>query len=81
MGGKVRGNQQRLAVVAKPFVAYKIVFKGVPMVVKRALNSFDTGQADAAYSLCYKKSQLFRRSRCSLRTAVSGWRRTLLVSS
>jgi L-cystine transport system permease protein len=30
-------------------------------VVKGALNSFDTGQADAAYSLGYKKSQLFRR--------------------
>ena len=30
-------------------------------VVKGALNSFDTGQADAAYSLGYKSSQLFRR--------------------
>jgi L-cystine transport system permease protein len=30
-------------------------------VVKGALNSFDTGQADAAYSLGYKRSQLFRR--------------------
>lgn len=30
-------------------------------VVKGALNSFDTGQADAAYSLVYKKSQFFRR--------------------
>lgn len=56
MGGKVRGNQQRLALVAKPFVAYKVVFKGVPMVVKGALNSFDTGQADAAHLLGYKKS-------------------------
>jgi len=30
-------------------------------VVKGALNSFDTGQADAAHSLGYKNSQLFRR--------------------
>jgi len=30
-------------------------------VVKGALNSFDTGQADAAYSLGYKNSQLLRR--------------------
>jgi L-cystine transport system permease protein len=30
-------------------------------VVKGALNSFDTGQADAAHSLGYKGSQLFRR--------------------
>jgi L-cystine transport system permease protein len=30
-------------------------------VVKGALNSFDTGQADAAYSLGYKSSQVFRR--------------------
>jgi L-cystine transport system permease protein len=30
-------------------------------VVKGALNSFDTGQADAAYSLGYRKLQLFRR--------------------
>jgi L-cystine transport system permease protein len=30
-------------------------------VVKGALNSFDTGQADAAYSLGYTGSQLFRR--------------------
>ena len=30
-------------------------------VVKGALNSFDTGQADAAYSFGYKSSQLFRR--------------------
>ena len=30
-------------------------------VVKGALNSFDTGQADAAYSLGYKGRQLFRR--------------------
>jgi len=30
-------------------------------IVKGALNSFDTGQADAAYSLGYKSSQLFRR--------------------
>lgn len=30
-------------------------------VVKGALNSFDTGQADAAYSLGYKRTQLFRR--------------------
>lgn len=30
-------------------------------VVKGALNSFDTGQADAAHSLGYKSSQLFRR--------------------
>ena len=30
-------------------------------VVKGALNSFDTGQADAAYSLGYSKAQVFRR--------------------
>ena len=30
-------------------------------VVKGALNSFDTGQADAAYSLGYTGSQMFRR--------------------
>jgi len=30
-------------------------------VVKGALNSFDSGQADAAYSFGYKSSQLFRR--------------------
>jgi L-cystine transport system permease protein len=30
-------------------------------VVKGALNSFDTGQADAAHSLGYKGGQLFRR--------------------
>jgi L-cystine transport system permease protein len=30
-------------------------------VVKGALNSFDTGQADAAHSLGYSSSQLFRR--------------------
>jgi len=30
-------------------------------VVKGALNSFDTGQSDAAYSLGYESSQLFRR--------------------
>lgn len=30
-------------------------------VVKGALNSFDTGQADAAHSLGYKSTQLFRR--------------------
>jgi L-cystine transport system permease protein len=30
-------------------------------VVKGALNSFDTGQADAAYSLGYTRTQLFRR--------------------
>jgi len=30
-------------------------------VVKGALNSFDTGQADAAYSLGYRSSQMFRR--------------------
>ncbi len=30
-------------------------------IVKGALNSFDTGQADAAYSLGYRSGQLFRR--------------------
>src|SRR5471032_738765 len=30
-------------------------------VIKGALNSFDTGQSDAAHSLGYKNSQLFRR--------------------
>ncbi|MBX5166010.1 MULTISPECIES: amino acid ABC transporter permease [unclassified Rhizobium] len=103
---------RRIPVLRQLVVAYKIAFKGVPMVVviflayyglpstlqfltslvgveynghsmpnwvtlivaltacvaafqaevvKGALNSFDTGQAEAAYSLGYKKSQLFRR--------------------
>lgn len=103
---------RRIPVLRELVVAYKIAFKGVPMVVviflayyglpaalefltslvgidynghstpnrvtlivaltacvaafqaevvKGALNSFDTGQADAAYSLGYRKSQLFRR--------------------
>src|SRR4051794_14336989 len=103
---------RRIPVLRELVVAYKITFKGVPMViviflayyglppvlqfvasllglqvnahtmpnwiiiivaltacvaafqaevVKGALNSFDTGQADAAYSLGYKSSQLFRR--------------------
>jgi L-cystine transport system permease protein len=103
---------RRIPVLREFVVAYKVAFKGVPMViviflayyglpptlqflaslagvefnghatpnwvtlivaltacvaafqaeiVKGALNSFDTGQADAAYSLGYKRSQLFRR--------------------
>jgi len=103
---------RRIPVLRELVVAYKVTFKGVPMViviflayyglppalqflasllgaqvnahtmpnwviiivaltacvaafqaevVKGALNSFDTGQADAAYSLGYKSSQLFRR--------------------
>ncbi|MDQ0999110.1 L-cystine transport system permease protein [Phyllobacterium ifriqiyense] len=103
---------RRIPVLREIVVAYKVAFKGVPMViviflayyglppatrflaslvgldynghatpnwvtlivaltacvaafqaevVKGALNSFDTGQADAAYSLGYKKSQVFRR--------------------
>ena len=103
---------RRIPVLRQLVVAYKVAFKGVPMViviflayyglppasrflaslvgvdynghstpnwvtlvvaltacvaafqaevVKGALNSFDTGQADAAYSLGYKKSQVFRR--------------------
>jgi len=103
---------RKIPVLRQFVVAYKIVFKGVPMViviflayyglpstlhmlaalagidynghstqnwvtlivaltacvaafqaevVKGALNSFDTGQADAAYSLGYRKFQLFRR--------------------
>jgi L-cystine transport system permease protein len=103
---------RQIPVLKELVVAYKVVFKGVPMViviflayyglpptlqfltslvgvdynghstpnmvtlivaltlcvsafqaevVKGALNSFDNGQADAAYSLGYKKSQLFRR--------------------
>ena len=103
---------RRIPVLREIVVAYKIAFKGVPMViviflayyglppasrflasligvdynghstpnwvtlvvaltacvaafqaevVKGALNSFDTGQADAAYSLGYSKSQVFRR--------------------
>ncbi|MBN9045244.1 MAG: ABC transporter permease subunit [Rhizobiales bacterium] len=103
---------RRIPVLRELVVAYKVVFKGVPMViviflayyglpsalqfcaslagvnfnahampnwiiiivaltacvaafqaevVKGALNSFDTGQADAAYSLGYRSSQLFRR--------------------
>jgi L-cystine transport system permease protein len=105
-------ERRRVPVLREFVVAYKITFKGVPMViviflayyglppalqflvslagmklnahampnwiiiivaltacvaafqaeiVKGALNSFDTGQADAAYSLGYKSSQLFRR--------------------
>ncbi|MBO9100771.1 MULTISPECIES: amino acid ABC transporter permease [Rhizobium] len=103
---------RRIPVLREIVVAYKIAFKGVPMViviflayyglppasrilaslvgqnynghatpnwvtlvvaltacvaafqaevVKGALNSFDTGQADAAYSLGYSKTQVFRR--------------------
>ena len=103
---------RRIPVLRELVVAYKIAFKGVPMViviflayygipptlqflssligvkfnayltpnwvilvialtscvaafqaevVKGALNSFDTGQADAAHSLGYKGGQLFRR--------------------
>lgn len=105
-------EHRRIPVLREFVVAYKIAFKGVPMViviflgyfglppalqfvasafglainahatpnwvilvvaltaciaafqaevVKGALNSFDTGQADAAHSLGYKSSQLFRR--------------------
>ncbi len=105
-------ERRRIPVLREFVVAYKVTFKGVPMViviflayyglppalqslasffgakvnahampnwiiiivastacvaafqaevVKGALNSFDTGQADAAYSLGYKSSQLFRR--------------------
>jgi len=103
---------RRIPVLRELVVAYKVIFKGVPMVVmiflayyglppalqftaalvgvtlnahampnwviiivaltacvaafqaevvKGALNSFDTGQADAAHSLGYQNSQLFRR--------------------
>lgn len=103
---------KRVPILRELVVAYKVVFKGVPMVVmiflayyglpsaldftaslvgvepnahsmpnwviivvaltacvaafqaevvKGALNSFDTGQADAAHSLGYKSSQLFQR--------------------
>ncbi|MCW1750825.1 amino acid ABC transporter permease [Rhizobium acaciae] len=103
---------RRVPLLRELVVAYKVVFKGVPMViviflayyglpptlrfltslvgidynghstpnwitlivaltacvaafqaevVKGALNSFDNGQADAAYSLGYKRSQVFRR--------------------
>ncbi len=103
---------RRIPVLRELVVAYKVAFKGVPMVVviflayyglpstlqflsslvgveynghstpnwvtliialtacvaafqaevvKGALNSFDTGQSDAAYSLGYRKNQLFRR--------------------
>lgn len=103
---------RRIPILRELVVAYKVTFKGVPMVVmiflayyglppalqftaalvgaklnahampnwvtlivaltacvaafqaevaKGALNSFDTGQADAAHSLGYKNSQLFRR--------------------
>ena len=105
-------EHRRIPVLRELVVAYKVTFKGVPMVVviflayyglppafqflaslvevklnahampnwviiivaltacvaafqaevvKGALNSFDAGQADAAYSLGYKSSQLFRR--------------------
>ena len=105
-------EHRRIPVLRELVVAYKVTFKGIPMViviflayyglppalqflaslvgvklnahampnwviiivaltacvaafqaevVKGALNSFDTGQADAAYSLGYKSSQLFRR--------------------
>ncbi|MDP9812362.1 L-cystine transport system permease protein [Rhizobium tibeticum] len=103
---------RRIPVLRELVVAYKVAFKGVPMViviflsyyglpptlqflssligvefnghstpnwitlivaltacvaafqaevVKGALNSFDTGQADAAYSLGYRRGQVFRR--------------------
>jgi L-cystine transport system permease protein len=105
-------EHRKMPVLRELVVAYKVVFKGVPMVVviflfyyglpptlqylaslvgiefnghrtpnwvtlvvalvacvaafqaevvKGALNSFDTGQADAAYSLGYRSSQMFRR--------------------
>jgi L-cystine transport system permease protein len=105
-------EHRHIPVLQQLVVAYKVVFKGVPMViviflayyglpstlqflaslvgiefnghltpnwvtlivaltacvaafqaevVKGALNSFDTGQADAAYSLGYKSRQMFRR--------------------
>ena len=105
-------EHRRIPVLRELVIAYKIAFKGVPMVVviflayyglppalqflaslvgvafnahatpnwvtlivaltacvaafqaevvKGALNSFDTGQAEAAHSLGYKSSQLFRR--------------------
>jgi len=105
-------EHRRIPVLREFVVAYKVAFKGVPMViviflayyglppalqflgslfgvtlnahampnwvtlivaltacvaafqaevVKGALNSFDKGQADAAYSLGYKSSQMFRR--------------------
>jgi L-cystine transport system permease protein len=105
-------EHKRIPVLRELVIAYKVAFKGVPMVVviflayyglpptlqylaslvgiefnghrtpnwvtlvvalvacvaafqaevvKGALNSFDTGQADAAYSLGYKGSQMFRR--------------------
>jgi L-cystine transport system permease protein len=105
-------EHRRIPVLRELVVAYKVAFKGVPMViviflayyglppafqflgslfgvtlnahampnwiilivaltacvaafqaevVKGALNSFDAGQADAAYSLGYKSSQMFRR--------------------
>lgn len=105
-------EHRRIPVLREFVVAYKVTFKGVPMViviflayyglppalqflaslvgvklnthampnwviiivaltacvaafqaevVKGALNSFDTGQSDAAYSLGYKGGQLFRR--------------------
>src|SRR5215203_6082562 len=105
-------EHRRIAVLRELVVAYKVAFKGVPMViviflayfglppalqfllslvginfnanetpnwvilviavtgciaafqaeiVKGALNSFDNGQADAAHSLGYTSSQLFRR--------------------
>ncbi|TCQ01941.1 L-cystine transport system permease protein [Rhizobium sp. PP-F2F-G36] len=103
---------RRIPLLRELVVAYKVIFKGVPMViviflayyglpptsrfltslvgidynghstpnwitlivaltlcvsafqaevVKGALNSFDNGQAEAAYSLGYRKTQLFRR--------------------
>jgi len=105
-------EHRRIPVLRELVIAYKVAFKGVPMVVviflayyglpsalqffaslvgaeinahmtpnwvtllvaltacvaafqaevvKGALNSFDTGQADAAHSLGYKSSQMFRR--------------------
>jgi L-cystine transport system permease protein len=105
-------EHRRIPVLRELVVAYKVAFKGVPMViviflayyglppafqflgslggvtlnahampnwvilivaltacvaafqaevVKGALNSFDAGQADAAYSLGYTSSQMFRR--------------------
>ncbi|MBZ9853994.1 amino acid ABC transporter permease [Mesorhizobium sp. CA13] len=105
-------EHRRIPALRELVIAYKVVFKGVPMVIviflayfglppalqfpfalvgidfnahqtpnwvilviavtgcvaafqaeiiKGALNAFDTGQADAAYSLGYTRGQLFRR--------------------
>ncbi len=55
-------SHRRYPLLRQLVIAYKIAFKGVPMVVVIFLAySFDSGQSDAALSLGYSGGQLFRR--------------------